>query len=82
MNRRDTLKLMLGAAAGSAGVAGEGAVAQQKAPAFTLPPLGYAYEALEPNIDALTMKIHHDNHHAAYVNNLNGLAEKWPELAT
>ena len=38
---------------------------------FTLPPLTYDYNALEPNIDAMTMQIHHDKHHAAYVNNLN-----------
>ena len=47
-----------------------------------MPPLGYANEALEPHIDAKTMQIHHDNHHAAYVNNLNGLVDKWPDLAT
>lgn len=40
-------------------------------PEFTLPPLPYAYEALEPHIDTQTMQIHHDKHHAAYVNNLN-----------
>src|SRR4051812_20660616 len=39
--------------------------------AFTLPPLPYAYEALEPHIDTLTMQIHHDKHHQAYVDNLN-----------
>lgn len=39
--------------------------------AFTLSPLPYAFDALEPNIDALTMEIHHDRHHAAYVANLN-----------
>ena len=40
-------------------------------PDFTLPPLPYDYSALEPTIDTLTMQIHHDKHHAAYVNNLN-----------
>ncbi len=39
--------------------------------AFTLDPLPYANNALEPHIDARTMEIHHDKHHAAYVNNLN-----------
>jgi Fe-Mn family superoxide dismutase len=38
---------------------------------FTLPPLPYAYEALEPHIDTKTMQIHHDKHHQAYVDNLN-----------
>ncbi len=39
--------------------------------AFELPKLPYAYNALEPYIDALTMEIHHSKHHAAYTNNLN-----------
>ena len=39
--------------------------------AFTLPDLPYAFGALEPHVDARTMEIHHDKHHAAYVNNLN-----------
>jgi Fe-Mn family superoxide dismutase len=39
--------------------------------AFTLDPLPYAFDALEPHIDAKTMEIHHDKHHAAYTNNLN-----------
>lgn len=38
---------------------------------FTLPPLPYAFDALEPHIDARTMEIHHDRHHKAYVDNLN-----------
>ena len=43
--------------------------------AFTLDPLPYANDALEPNIDAKTMEIHHDKHHQAYVNNLNAAVE-------
>jgi Fe-Mn family superoxide dismutase len=43
--------------------------------AFQLPPLPYANNALEPHFDALTMEIHHDRHHAAYVNNLNAALE-------
>ncbi len=49
--------------------------------AFKLPDLPYATDALEPNIDARTMEIHHDKHHAAYTNNLNAAIEKHPELA-
>jgi Fe-Mn family superoxide dismutase len=48
--------------------------------AFELPKLPYAVDALEPYIDAQTMTIHHDKHHAAYVTNLNGAVEKHPEL--
>ena len=47
---------------------------------FTLPPLPYAYDALEPHIDARTMEIHHDKHHAAYVANLNKAVADYPEL--
>ena len=43
--------------------------------AFTLPPLPYANDALEPHIDARTMEIHHDKHHNAYVTNLNNAVE-------
>jgi superoxide dismutase, Fe-Mn family len=50
--------------------------------AFTLPPLPYAFDALEPHIDAKTMEIHHDKHHAAYVNNANAALEKYPELGS
>src|SRR5881397_2866374 len=46
----------------------------------TLPPLPHDYAALEPHIDAQTMQIHHDKHHQAYVNNLNGALDKHPEL--
>lgn len=46
-----------------------------------LPPLPYAYDALEPFIDAETMKIHHTKHHQAYINNANKLLADLPELA-
>jgi Fe-Mn family superoxide dismutase len=49
--------------------------------AFTVPPLPYAFDALEPHIDAKTMEIHHDKHHATYVTNANAALEKHPELA-
>ena len=49
--------------------------------AFTLPQLPYAFDALEPHIDATTMQIHHGKHHQTYVNNLNAAIEKAPELA-
>lgn len=47
---------------------------------YTLPDLPYAYDALEPYIDAETMHLHHDKHHNTYVTNLNGAIEKHPEL--
>ncbi|MBC7927776.1 MAG: superoxide dismutase [Bryobacteraceae bacterium] len=50
--------------------------------AFTLPALPYAPEALEPHIDAATMKVHHGGHHNAYVTNLNKALESTPELAS
>jgi Fe-Mn family superoxide dismutase len=46
---------------------------------YELPPLKYAFNALEPAIDAMTMEIHHDKHHAAYVNNLNKALENFPD---
>jgi Fe-Mn family superoxide dismutase len=49
--------------------------------AYTVPPLPYAFDALEPHIDARTMEIHHDKHHAAYVNNLNNALKDHPDLA-
>jgi Fe-Mn family superoxide dismutase len=48
--------------------------------AYTLPPLPYASDALEPHIDKLTMEIHHGKHHGTYVNNLNAAIEKHPDL--
>src|SRR5215470_13873626 len=48
--------------------------------AYEVPPLPYAYNALEPHIDDQTMHLHHDKHHAAYVNNLNAAIQKHPEL--
>ena len=48
--------------------------------AFSLPPLPYDYAALEPHVDEQTMRIHHDKHHATYVNNLNAALENQPEL--
>ncbi len=59
-------------------------VIAQNAPAgptgpFTLPPLPYAFDALEPHIDAKTMEIHHDRHHKAYVDNLNKAVADFPD---
>ncbi len=48
---------------------------------FTLPPLPYAPDALEPHIDKMTMEIHHGKHHSAYVTNLNKALESAPDLA-
>ena len=49
--------------------------------AYQLPPLPYAFDALEPHIDALTMEIHHDRHHKTYVDNLNKALEGHADLA-
>jgi Fe-Mn family superoxide dismutase len=58
-------------------------LAAQDAPSgpYTLPPLPYAPEALEPHIDAETMRIHHGKHHKAYVDNANKLLADQPDLA-
>ncbi len=47
---------------------------------FNLPALPYAYDALEPNLDEETMRIHHDKHHQAYLDKFNAALEKHPEL--
>ena len=49
---------------------------------YELPPLPYPNDALEPHIDAQTMEIHHDKHHATYVTNLNKALENSPELSS
>ncbi|MCA9052797.1 MAG: superoxide dismutase, partial [Planctomycetaceae bacterium] len=50
--------------------------------AYELPALPYAFNALEPHIDARTMEIHHGKHHQAYINNVNKALEKYPDLAS
>jgi Fe-Mn family superoxide dismutase len=69
-DRRSFVKLSLaaGAVAAAPGILKAEAAGDA---AFTVPKLGYAFDALEPHIDAKTMEIHHDKHHAAYVTNLN-----------
>lgn len=89
MDRRVVLKA-LGVSAGLAagGVFDVAAMAQSatvpEAPdtsgTFVLPPLPYAYDALEPYVDATTMHLHHGKHHQAYVNNLNAIVATHPEL--
>lgn len=71
MNRADFLKLAFGAAAGLSFTNSFGFARQQPAGPFTLPALPYDAAALEPHIDKMTMEIHHDRHHKAYVDNLN-----------
>src|ERR1035441_7380682 len=82
MTRRQAIKTTALASAALAVLPGAIAQTNPNAPAaaaptgpFTLPPLPYAYDALEPHIDAETMHIHHDKHHAAYVANLNKAVE-------
>jgi Fe-Mn family superoxide dismutase len=92
MNRRTAIKHLGGAASAllltetlrADGLATEQAAAAPAAPPtgpFTLPPLPYAYDALEPSFDAATMHLHHDKHHQAYVNNLNTAVAGHPDLA-
>jgi Fe-Mn family superoxide dismutase len=91
LNRRTAIVQMsalAGAALAANRLCAEGTpVAQAATPAapptgpFTLPPLPYAYDALEPYFDAETMHLHHDKHHQAYVNNLNAAVAGHPELS-
>jgi superoxide dismutase, Fe-Mn family len=86
MTRRQAIKTAALASAALATL--PGAIAEDSLPVlistapqpFTLPPLPYAYDALEPHIDARTMEIHHDKHHAAYVANLNKAVADHPDL--
>jgi Fe-Mn family superoxide dismutase len=88
LNRRHFLYL-LGAGAGALALdacafaetaANSKQTSTPKTGAIELPPLPYAYEALEPHIDASTMRFHHDKHHATYVKNLNAALDKYPQL--
>jgi superoxide dismutase, Fe-Mn family len=92
MDRRTAIKHLGGAASAllvTETLRAEAAQAPAAAPApapptgpFKLPPLPYAYDALEPNFDTDTMHLHHDKHHQAYVNNLNAAAAAHPEIAS
>jgi Fe-Mn family superoxide dismutase len=81
--RRDFLAGVPMAAAGWIGLSALDSLAQEGAPAdaapYTLPPLPYPIEALEPHIDKETMRLHHDLHHAGYVKGLNTALEKLAE---
>src|SRR2546430_8906053 len=89
VTRRQALKTTVVAAAACASFAtirparAQGAAGSKSGAAtgpFTLPALPYPTDALEPHIDARTMEIHHDKHHAAYVTNLNKAITENPEL--
>ncbi|MDE3188536.1 MAG: superoxide dismutase [Acidobacteriota bacterium] len=88
MDRRTAMKSIGGVASAlllTEALRGEGsgqaAATAPPAGPFTLPPLPYSYDALEPSFDAETMHLHHDKHHQAYVNNLNAAVAGHPELA-
>ena len=80
MNRRQFVQLGT-LAAGAAMLPGHAQAAEPAPLAATLPALPYAFAALEPHIDARTMEIHHDKHHAAYIAGLNAALAKAPDLA-
>ena len=80
MNRRDALK-SLAVGAGSLLLPSRfSTLAQASVARFALPPLPYAFNALEPHIDVQTMQLHHGKHHAAAVSALNAALEKHPEF--
>ncbi|MGH6838959.1 MAG: superoxide dismutase [Methylocella sp.] len=79
--RHDGLRLALAATAAASAKSGPLSPARAAGPVFTVPPLGYGFDALEPYIDTTTMMIHHDRQHGAYVAALNGLVKKNPDLA-
>jgi Fe-Mn family superoxide dismutase len=74
MRRRDFVAASLGIGAGLL-LPRQRVMAQEASAAYTLPKLPYAYDALEPHIDARTMEIHHSKHHAGYVAKLNAAVE-------
>jgi Fe-Mn family superoxide dismutase len=75
-------KFLVGSAALAAVALTREAYAQAAPGPFQLPPLGYPFNALEPHIDARTMEIHHDRHHAAYVANLNNAVKDHSNIAS
>lgn len=75
-------KFLAGSAAVAAVALARDACAQATPGPFQLPPLGYPFNALEPHIDARTMEIHHDRHHAAYVANLNNAVKDHANIAS
>jgi superoxide dismutase, Fe-Mn family len=75
-------KFLAGSAAVAAIALARDAYAQAAPGPFQLPPLGYPFNALEPHIDARTMEIHHDRHHAAYVANLNNAVKDHSNIAS
>jgi Fe-Mn family superoxide dismutase len=94
ITRRDAVKIIGGGAA-VLGLAGMATLSASAAPTplvvprstsgdlkqpFTLPPLGYGYDALEPHIDARTMEIHYTKHHQAYITNANKALDGHPAL--
>ena len=84
ITRRQALKTTAAATAACAVALSELNVFEARAespPPFTLPPLPYGFDALEPHIDARTMEIHHDKHHAGYVAKLNAAVAATPALA-